>query len=194
MSSPRGALVTEVQPNSPAEKAGIRPQDVIVEFGGSTIHDPRNLSALAGRGAIGNTVPVTVLRDGKRVELKVTLREAPANYGERQTRPVENTDENQQSGDYNKLGLQVGPLTGDVAKQLGMTSGSGVVITAVEQGSLADNAGLEPSMVIAQVGRKTVKGVSEFEAELKNASLDKGVLLLVKSTEGSRFVVLKSSE
>ena len=70
----------------------------------------------------------------------------------------------------------------------------GVVITAIEEGSPADRAGLEPSMVVTQVGRKAVKGVADFEAELKNASLDKGVLLLVRTPEGSKFVVLKASE
>jgi serine protease Do len=66
------------------------------------------------------------------------------------------------------------------------------VITAVEDGSAADRAGLAPSMVITQVGRKAVKSVAEFEAEVNSASLDKGVLLLVRSAEGSQFVVLKN--
>jgi serine protease Do len=193
MQAPRGALVTEVQPNSPAAKAGIQPQDVIVEFDKHTIYDPRNLSALAGRAAIGGSVPVTVLRDGKRVELQVALREAPANYGERTARPTESADEGPASNkSFDKLGLQVGPLAGDVAKQLGITGTSGVVITAVEDGSAADKAGLEASNVITQVGRKQVTSVAEFEAEVKSASLDKGVLLLVRTGEGSRFIVLKS--
>jgi serine protease Do len=188
-----GALVTDVQPNSPAAKAGFQPQDVIVEFAGAKINSPRNLQAIASRSPIGSAQPVVVLRDGKRVELQVTLREVPANYGERTVRPAESSDEaTPESKNYDKLGLQVDPLTGDVAKQLGLSGASGVVITAVEDGSPADRAGLAPSMVITQVGRKTVKNVAEFEAEVKNASPDKGVLLLVRSAEGSQFVVLKS--
>ncbi len=66
------------------------------------------------------------------------------------------------------------------------------MITSVEQGSLAESAGLTSGMVIAQVGRQSVENVEQFEAAVKNASLEKGVLLLVKSTEGSRFVVLKT--
>jgi len=93
---------------------------------------------------------------------------------------------------YDKLGLQVGPLTSEVAQQLGLSGTSGVVITAVEDGSPADKAGLSPSQVITQVGRKSIKNSAEFEAEVKNASPDKGVLLLVRSAEGSRFVVVKS--
>jgi serine protease Do len=187
-----GALVTDVQPNSPAAKAGFQPQDVIVEFAGTKINSPRNLQALASRSPIGSSQPVVVLRDGKRHELQVTLREAPANYGERVVKPIEATAEGEGSKQYDKLGLQVGPLTGDVAQQLGITATSGVVITAVEDGGPADKAGLAPSEVITQVGRKPVKSVADFEAEVKNASPDKGVLLLVRSGEGSRFVVVKS--
>jgi serine protease Do len=187
----QGALVTEVRPGSPAEKAGLKPQDVIVEFGGATIYEPRNLSALASRAAIGSSLPVVVLRDGKRVELKVTVLEQPANYGERQTRPADSNEE-PQSGNFNKLGLQVGPLSSDVAKQLGISSAGGVVITAVEEDSIAARAGLAPSMAIVQVGRQAVKNAADFEAEVKRADLEKGVLLLVRSSEGSRFVVLRS--
>ena len=135
---------------------------------------------------------MVVLRNGKRVELHVTLREAPANYGERSAKPAESNEEPQQGKDFDKLGLQVGPLTSDVAHQLGMSGASSVVITAVENGSAADKAELAPSMVITQVGRKPVKSVADFEAEVKNASPNKGVLCSCVSTEGSRFVVLKS--
>jgi serine protease Do len=192
LSSSRGALVTEVQPNSPAAKAGFQPQDVIVDFAGSKINGPRNLQALASRAAIGSSVPVTVIRDGKRTQLQVTVKEAPANYGERTSAEEEPGEERQQNKSYDKLGLQVGPLSSDVAQQLGIANASGVVITSVEEDSVAAKAGLQPSMVITQVGRRSIKNVADFEAELKNASLDKGVLLLVRSSEGSRFVVLKN--
>jgi len=193
MSAVRGALVTEVRPNSPAAKAGIQPQDVIVEFNGSPIQSPGNLSALAGRAAIGSTQPVVVLRDGKRVELKVAVQEQPAGYGERTAKTPESHEEPaNERKDYDKLGVQVGPLTGDIAKQLGMSGASGVVVTAVEDGSPADRAGVHTGDVITQVSRKPVKSVADFEAEAKNASLDKGVLVLLRTAEGSHFVVLKS--
>jgi serine protease Do len=124
--------------------------------------------------------------------LHVTLREAPANYGERKAPPTESSDEPADHKSYDKLGLQVGPLSDDVAAQLGIAGTSGVVITAVESGSPADRAGLEPLMVITQIGRKPVKSAADFETDVKSASPDKGVLLLVRSAEGSKFVVLKS--
>jgi serine protease Do len=187
-----GALVTDVQPDSPAAKAGFQPQDVVVEFAGSKIRTPAQLSATVSRTPIGSKQPVTVLRSGKKVELAVNVKEMPANYGERSSQAAENKAEGEDSKHYDKLGIEVGPLTGDIARQLGLKDASGVVITSVEDGSSADRAGLNTGDVITQVGRKNVKSVAEFEAEIKNASLDKGVLLLVRSSEGSRFIVLKS--
>jgi serine protease Do len=189
-----GALVTDVQPDSPAAKAGFQPQDVVVEFAGTKVRTPSQLSAVVSRTPIGSKQPVTVLRNGKKVELAVNVKEMPANYGERTNRGGEPKSEGEESKQYDKLGIEVGPLTNDVAKQLGLKDNHGVVITSVEDGSAAENAGLKTGDVIMQVGRKTVKSVADFEAEIKNASLDKGVLLLVRSTEGSRFVVLKSEK
>jgi len=187
-----GALVTDVQPDSPAAKAGFQPQDVVVEFGGTKIRTPSQLSTVVSRTAIGSKQPVTVLRNGKKVELAVSVKEMPANYGERSVRPADSKAEGEDTKQYDKLGLEVGPLTGDVARQLGLKETGGVVVTSVEDGSAADRVGLSAGDVITQVGRKNVKSVAEFEAEIKNASLDKGILLLVRSAEGSRFIVLKS--
>jgi len=186
-----GALVTDVQPDSPAAKAGLQPQDVIVEFGGTKVRQPQQLSAIVSRAPIGSKQPVEVLRNGKRVELTVNVKEMPAKYGERTRHPSESKSEAEENKNYDKLGVEVGPLSADVASQLGISGTSGVVVTAVEDDSPAEKAGLSTGDVITRVGRKDVKSVSDFESEIKNASLDKGVLLLVRSAEGSRFVVLK---
>jgi serine protease Do len=192
VATPGGALVTEVQPDSPAAAAGLKPQDVVVEFGGVAIHSPGQLSALASRSPIGSKQPVVVYRDGKRVTLNVNVREQPENYG---VRPVsrderENTAE-EEAADFNQLGLEVSPLSGDVARELRLKNSDGVVITAVEEGSPADEAGLTTSMVIVQVGDTTVKSVEDFEAAVEKVEEGKGVLMLVRTAEGSRFVVVK---
>ncbi len=191
VSTPGGALVTDVQPDSPAAAAGLKSQDVITSFNGTPITSHRQLSAVVGRTPVGKAVPVVVSRDGKETKLTVTVREAPANYGLR----AEDAAEGEQPAEarqFDKLGLEVAPLTGDVAKQLGLKDDAGVVITGVEQGSIAERAGLEASMAIVQVGRQNVKSVEEFEAAIAKVSLERGILVLIKSAEGSRFVVLKS--
>ena len=192
MATPVGAIVTEVRSDSPAAAAGLKPQDVVIEFGGAKISNVRQLQAMAARSPIGSKLPLAVLRDGKRVELQVTLKEQPANYGELAARPLTAEGNESQSGNFDRLGLQVEPLTADVAKQLGVTANEGVVIVAVQEDSAAAKAGLEPGMAVVQVGRQTIKSVTEFETAAKNASLDKGVLVLVRTSEGSQFKVLKN--
>ena len=122
-----------------------------------------------------------------------TMREQPANFGVR-TEAEENGDEPQTESptqSFDKLGLEVSPLNGDLAKQLGIKEVFGVVITSVQDGSPAAKTGLEPGMAITQVGRKTVKTAGEFEAATKDVDLKKGVLLLVRTAQGSRFVVVR---
>lgn len=190
LASPNGVLVTEVQPNSPAAEAGLQARDVITEFGGAAVNDQRQLQAVVSRSAIGSKQPVVVLRDGKRLTLHVTLKEQPAGFGERKTSGKDEPEQRERSSS-DALGLEVAPLDKDVAQKLGLAGTEGVVVTSVERDSLAASAGIEPGMAITQVGRKAIKNVSEFEAAVKNAPLEKGVLLLLKTQEGSRYVVLK---
>lgn len=190
LSTSNGALITDVQPDSPAAAAGMMPQDVVVEFAGQAIHSPRQLQAVVGRAPLGTKQPLVVLRDGKKVTLQVSVREQPKGYGEvaKQDEPEAPAKE---SSAFDELGLNVSPLTADVAKQLGVKSEQGVVVTEVEPGSVAAQAGLTDGDVITQVARTPVNNVDEFRAAVKQADLSKGLMLLVKGGQGSRFVVLK---
>lgn len=93
-----------------------------------------------------------------------------------------------------RLGLQVDTLTKEVADQLGLQAGEGVVITEVAPGSLADRAGLSTGMVITQVNRKPVKSVEDFKKALDAQPVSKGVLLLIRTPEGSRFVAIRAED
>jgi serine protease Do len=125
------------------------------------------------------------------VGLKVTVREAPDNYGVRPVRRDEDSPAEDRA-QFNSLGLEVAPLTDDVARELRLKNADGVVITAVEEGSPADLAGLETSMAIVRVGEQNIRSVEDFDSAMKDSSLERGVLLLIRSAEGSRFVVVKS--
>lgn len=191
LGTPGGALVTEVQPDSPAAQAGVKRQDVIVEFGGSHVNSHRQLSAVVGRSPIGSKQPLVVVRDGKRVTLEVTVRQQPENYGVRTTHEESSEPSAPQGKDFDKLGLEVAPLTEDVANQIGLKTVEGVVIVAVEENSPAELAGLRPQMAIVQVGRQNVKSVDDFTAAVAKADLAKGMLMLVRTEEGSRYLVVK---
>ncbi|WP_425616931.1 Do family serine endopeptidase [Anatilimnocola sp. NA78] len=190
LSTSQGALITDVQKDSPAAAAGMKSQDVVVEFAGQPVTSPRQLQAVVGRATLGSTQPLVVLRDGKRVTLQVSVREQPKNYGERIAQE-ETGVAKPESSTFEDLGMEVAPLTPELAKKLDVSAESGVVVTDVESGSMAAQAGIQQGNVITQVGRTPVQNVEEFTAAVKKADLAKGLMVLVKSDEGSRFVVLK---
>jgi serine protease Do len=183
-----GVAVTEVIKDTPAAEAGLKPGDVIVQFDGKNVASPQELQGLVEQVDIGSQKPLVVVRDGKRVTLQVTLHEQPAEFGVAQRMGESAKPE---SSSFQNLGIEIETLTGEVAEQLGMKGQEGVVITDVRSGSPADQAGLESGMVITQANRKAVKSVEDLRNALERQALEKGVLLLVRTSEGSRFVVIR---
>jgi serine protease Do len=183
-----GVLVTEVQPNTPAAKAGLRSGDVILDFSGKAVSSPRELQGLVEMAKIGSSQPLTVLREGNRMTLQALSAEQPGDFGLVRTGGRGGETETSR---FEKLGIQVEDLTPQVAQQLGIKAEHGVAITDVRSGGLADLAGLANGMVITEVNRQGVKSVADFRRALDARPLDKGVLLLVQTAEGNRFVVLR---
>lgn len=184
-----GVAVREVMDGTPAAKAGLKPGDVIIEFGGKPVSEPGELQATVERCPIGSKQEAVVIRDGKRQTITVTCQELPednqlAAAGSAGSKGAEGSR-------FDELGMEVENLTADVAEQLGVKGQQGVVVTSVEQGSTAAQAGLESGMVILEAGRKPVKNVEELEKALSGKALESGVLLLVRTESGTRFVVLK---
>lgn len=189
----QGVLIGEVQPGTPASKAGLKPGDVILQFNGREVSSTNELQGYVEQTPIGSKVPVVVLRDGKRLTIDVTVEEQPANYGLARRGPMGRFGRPEASR-FDKLGLEVATLTPEVAEQLGVKPGEGVVITQVRPNSPADEAGLTPGMVILQANRKTVQSVEDLEKVLGDQASEKGVLLLVRDAQSARFVVLKSAK
>jgi serine protease Do len=138
---------------------------------------------------IGQRESLVVLRDGKRVTLEFVTNEMPANAGVARSGSHGHGGE---SSRFEKLGLQVETLTADLAEQLGVKAASGVVITNVVQGSPADMAHLSNGMVITEVNRKPVKSVDDFRKAVNERTIAKGLLLLVQTSDGSLYVVLRA--
>lgn len=183
----RGAVVTDVRDGSPASKAGLMSGDVIVEFDGYSIGSPRELQGRVERASLEDSHKIVVIRNGKTVTMDVSVQAMPTEAltgGSSGNSPASPSD-------FGKLGLQLSDLTSDVAGQLGLNNVQGVVITGVKSGSIADKAGLEDGMVITKVGQTAVNSLDDFRAALNKASVADGILLLVRSGDASRFVVLK---
>ena len=179
-----GVVVTNVFPDTPAAKSGLKPGDVIVNFDGRAVATPQQLQLAVERSPLGKSLTMDVVRDGKSIELTYQPEAAPGDFGAN-TRSAPKPAATK----MNSLGLEISNLTKDVAKQLGMENGSGVVVTSVQDESPAAAAGIEAGMVIVQVNRQAVTKVDDFEKIVK-ADTDGSILLLVRSEQGSRFVVV----
>ena len=189
----QGVIVTEVRSNTPAAKAGLKSGDVILDFAGKAVSNPRQLQGLVEMSKVGSSEPLTILRDGKQMTLNVTCRRTAGGLAVLPA-PGPKVPAMPESSHFEKLGIQVADLTASVAEHLGIKAEHGVVITDVRNGSPADLAGLSSGMVITEANRQPVKTVDDFRKALDAKSLEKGVLLLVRTAEGSRFVVIAESE
>lgn len=174
-----GALVTDVVKGSPAEKAGLRQEDVIVAYNGKEVE---SLSAL--RNAIslmmpGTRVVLKVVREGKTIEIPVTVSQIPAEDG---------------MSALQKMGVRVQNITPEMCKKLGLALDTrGILVVSVEAGSPAASAGVAPGQLILAVNRQRVASVEELNQVLKNAK-GESILLMVSQGEVVRFIVLKSDE
>jgi serine protease Do len=174
----RGALVAEVLKNSPAERAGVKVGDIIMEFDRKEIKDSVDLPPLVARVTPGTTVPLKILREGKELSLALTVGEMKEN-------------EVVTAASEGDSGLTVQPVTPEIAQSLGMDRAEGLVITQVTPGSAADEAGLRTGDLIAQINRRPVKNLADYNREIARTEKGKSVLFLVRRGQGSLFLALK---
>lgn len=178
MKPARGALVAEVLRGGPAELAGVKPGDVILEFDRKEVKDSSDLPIEVARVAPGTRLQLKLWRDGKEVTLPLTVGEM------KEAEVSASTHE----GD---LGLTVQPITPRLAENLGLDRAEGLVITAVKSGGAADEAGLRPGDVIVEINREPVKNLADYRRELARNEKAKAVLLLVRRGQSNLFLALK---
>ena len=174
-----GALVADVVKGGPAEKAGLKAGDVIVEFDKKAIKDSSDLPGAVARVAPGTSVQLKLARDGKQITLPITVGE------------LKDSEVVASSGQESELGLTVQPLTPDMAQSLGLERAEGLVVASVKPGSAADEAGLRSGDVITQVNRRQVKNLADYNREISRSEKSKSVLFLVRRGESSVFLALK---
>jgi serine protease Do len=179
-----GALVGDVTPGSPAERAGVRRGDVVLAVNGEPINETRDLSFKVAMLPPGSTVRLRVLRQRREMEIPVVLGEQPA--GRRPFAP------RAEPGAARALeGVEVGDITPQLRRQLGLTPRTtGVVVIGVEPGSPAAEAGLRPGDVIQEVNGRAVENASEFERSMRQAGRE-AILLLVNRGGNTLFVVVE---
>jgi serine protease Do len=180
----KGAIVSDVTPGSPAEKAGLKPGDVVVGVDGRPVEDSNDLSRYIASRPPQSVAKLRVLRDGAEEAVAVTLGTFPEDGEE------ERTDEEGRA----RLGMTLRNLTPDLAERLEAPRGTrGVVVMDVEGGSAAEDAGLQRGDVIVSVNGNPVTNVDGFESELDQARAEGLARLRVRRGNGHLFLVLKLS-
>jgi len=183
-----GSLVGDVEPNSPAERAGVKVGDIILDVNGHAVYDANQLRNTISTMQPDSNVNLKVWRNNAERSLTVTLGELTAS-NEQGTRDRRRGDRNGDSSDSALEGVSVQNLTPQVARNLGVSANaSGVVITEVEPGSAAASAGLKQGDVIQEVNQKSVHNVNEFESAVR--SKKEGTLLLVNRNGHTTYVAV----
>jgi serine protease Do len=191
-----GVVVGEVFEDTPAAKAGLKAGDVITSVGGKAIRDGRALQHLVANLPLKKPVDVAVVRDGKTLTVPVTIEEQPEEFGLAQAPgPQPPAPKQPEAIGVAKVGLELVDLNEELANQLGYKGNpKGALISRVEPGSVAAGAGLRRGMLITRVDQATVTSAASAREALDKASLQKGILLQVRSQQGgANFVLLQAS-
>jgi serine protease Do len=168
----KGVLLSEVMADSPAAKAGLQSGDILLEFQGKKMEAPSDLQRAVGFASPGTSAKVKVWRDQGEKTLEVKIGEAPEDQREARGGGPS------QKGGASALGLEVRPITPDVARQLNLRVTEGVIVARVEDGSPAEEAGIQRGDVIREINRQKVRAMADFEKITKDTK------------EGDRLTVL----
>jgi serine protease Do len=177
----KGALVADVVKEGPADGAGLKQGDVIVEFDGKPVVDSAELPLLVARTGVGKSVRLKVIRDKEAHEYSVKI-------GELKDEDIQATG----GSTSEDLGLAVQTLTPELAENLNLDKAlKGVVVTQVEPGGPAAEAGLRRGDVILEVNRKPVKNAAAYQKAVREIGKGKSLLFLVRRGDNTIFLALK---
>jgi Do/DeqQ family serine protease len=184
LATAKGALVSSVTQNGPADDAGLERGDVILAIDGSPVENSNELRNRIAATRPGSTVKLSVIRDGGERTLSATLEELPSESSSR-------AREEGTPGEGGALGLSVEPLPPARARALGLDEGQGLVVASVAPNSPASEAGLRQGDVIEEVGGKVVSGVSQLRAAVQAAGT-RPLLVLVRRGDQAIYLTVSA--
>jgi len=181
-----GAVVSQIEPDSPGAKAGLKVGDVITAINGKAVNDAGELQVEIGEKQPGTTVHLDLIRDGKQESVPVTL-EAMGHHGE-------TTRADNETGKPRR-GVGLDDVTPDVRQQLNLPANvHGAVVDKVVPGSSAEDAGLQQGDVIVSVNRKPMQSAKDVQEALSSVPNGQDALVLVWSNGGTSFRVLHPTQ
>jgi serine protease Do len=176
----QGVLVTQVVPGDPADKAGIRTKDIITAVDGTPVASSRELTAQAAGLAVGESVKVSLLRDGKKKTVNLKVGRRPLTMAQ---------NGNPGSEKETEYGIQVSDLTPELARRLNIEAERGAVVTGIKPGSKAAQAGLQEGDLIVEVNRHDVESARDFKTQVEKNKAGDNLNLLVKRNPGGLKVI-----
>ena len=179
----KGVLINEVVPDSPAAKAGLKPGDILLEFEGRPMEASSDLQRAVGFFSPEHVAKVKVWRDQGEKILEIKVGQAPEERQAQQPRPGAKA--------RSMLGLEVRPVTPDIARQLNLRSTDGVVVVRVEDGSAAAEAGVQRGDVIKQVNGQTVRTIPDFERLTRDVKEGDPLTVLLQRGQMSLYVAFR---
>jgi serine protease Do len=177
-----GALVADVVPGSPADKAGIKRGDVILAYNKKPVKESRDLPSMVAGTPVGDEAGVTLLRDGKESQLSVRIAKL---------RPEESGPEEPGQTAKGKWGMALQDVSPQVARKLGLKTEHGALVVNVQPESPAERAAIRKGDVILEVNRQPVSSVEECKDEISRAEGKDSLLLLLQRGQNSLYVALK---
>lgn len=176
----KGILVSDVSPDSPADKAGIKRGDIIVDFNGKKVDEVNELTGMVAQMVPGSDVDVRVLRNGEESDFKVTLGKLPDTVSESKEEDIKE-----------EIGIAANEITPQIASQFNLGVSEGVVITGVEGGSVAGEAGLRPGDVILEISKKPIINLDDYRSAMDEVKKGGSALFLVKRGENTLYIGIK---
>jgi serine protease Do len=180
-----GALVADVTDGSPGDKAGLRTGDVITSFDGREIINSNDLPMIVAATLIGKNVKIEILRNGDKKVLDAKI----AELKEAEEKTPRTTSE--EGNIKNELGFNAGDITPELAEQFDLTDKSGVIILEVENGSPAEEVGLQAGDIVMEVDKEKISGLNQFNKKIKTYKTGDTILFLVKREGSTIFLTLK---
>jgi len=189
-----GVVVSHVFDKTPAAKAGIQAGDIITGIAGTPIKNATDLQRRMAAVVPGKKVEVGIVRDGAAKMFDVAVEEQPREFGSTASSAPETPKSEENPTRLEKLGVELSDMTPALAEQFGFNDKvSGVAVAKVEPNSIAAEAGLQRGMMIVKIDKQPVRSATTAHEMLSKASLEKGILLEVKSAQGGvNYLMLKS--
>ncbi len=176
----KGVLVTQVFEGDPAERAGIKVNDVILSVDGTSVSTGRELSSMIANTDVGHKAKVELIRDGRRQTLTVTLAK----------RDDDERNLTAQSRDSEEMGIDVTDLDSDLARRFGIDGKeNGVLVTDIKDGSMAQEADVRPGDIIKEINHSVVKNRNDFVKLMQKSKDSPSVQLLIKRRNAGYLVV-----